>query len=544
MKPPTSLFTCLLAGMLLWPASSHAFPDISTYLDSSSRIPFKIIAVVILAVGTAGIFWVLSKLFGLLQTLPPKWAGKRYHSFTFRSHVLLTEQQITALLTSILRGIRLLFSLGVLFAFMNYAFILFPLRIYAGVYSVVRSIFLVLVVTVLYVLFLRALRALFRHSLDHVRSWKGTLIRDISFKSIRIFSDDQILSFLIIGFKIVRMGLYLSISYVYVIIVFSFFGATKTWSSVLFSFLMTPLRMMGLSFIHFLPNLFVILVFSGISYYFIKIVRLVFVELERGTIVIPGFYPEWSMPTHKLVSLLIIFFTLIVIFPYIPGSSSPGFRGLSVFIGVLLSFGSTSAISNVVAGVVITYMRPFKIGDRVRIADTTGDVIEKSLLVSRIRTIKNEDITIPNAMILGSHIVNYSSSAHERGLILHTSVTIGYDTPWRTVHELLISAARSTQGILPSSEPFVLQKSLDDFYVSYELNAYTDQPNRMASVYSELHQNIQDAFFHAGVEIMSPHYGALRDGNKTAIPDENLPQSYSIPGFRIDSPPSSGSSGE
>jgi small-conductance mechanosensitive channel len=185
----------------------------------------------------------------------------------------------------------------------------------------------------------------------------------------------------------------------------------------------------------------------------------------------------------------------------------------------------------------ITYMRAFKVGDRVRIGDTVGDVIDQTLLVTHVRTIKNEDITVPNSMVLNAHIVNYSARAKEEGLILHTAVTIGYDAPWRTVHELLIEAARKTPYILTEPKPFVLQTALNDFYVTYELNAHTDDPQQMVNTYSALHRNIQDTFNEAGVEIMSPHYTQLRDGNKTAIPDSYLPPEY-VPGsLRVASVP-------
>jgi small-conductance mechanosensitive channel len=143
------------------------------------------------------------------------------------------------------------------------------------------------------------------------------------------------------------------------------------------------------------------------------------------------------------------------------------------------------------------------------------------------------DVTIPNAMVLGSHLINFSSCAQDQGLILHTSVTIGYNAPWRTVHELLIAAARATTHILTKPEPFVWQTSLNDFYVTYEINAYTDQPNLMADIHAELHRNIQDKFNEAGVEIMSPHYAQIRDGNKSTIPDQYLPTHYQAPGLRI-----------
>jgi small-conductance mechanosensitive channel len=220
-------------------------------------------------------------------------------------------------------------------------------------------------------------------------------------------------------------------------------------------------------------------------------------------------------------------------FPYIPGHSSPAFQGVSIFVGVLFSLGSAGAVSNIIAGVLLTYTRAFQIGDRIKIGDTFGDVLEKSLLATRIRTIKNEDVTVPNALVLSSHVVNFSSCAATGGLILHTSVTIGYDAPWRKVHELLIAAALSTRGILKSPDPFVLQTALNDFYVTYEINAYTDEPVRMVSVYAELHQNIQDSFNEAGVEICSPHFAAVRDANRIAIPTDYVPGSYTPPAFRV-----------
>ena len=188
-----------------------------------------------------------------------------------------------------------------------------------------------------------------------------------------------------------------------------------------------------------------------------------------------------------------------------------------------------------VAGLVITYMRPFKIGDRIKIGDNIGLVLEKSVLVTRIRTIKNEEITIPNATVLSGHTINYTTSAKELGVILHTTITIGYDVPWPKVHDLLIRAAMDAEGVLKADDkkPFVLQTSLDDFYVAYELNAYTDLPEKMALTYSNLHQQIQDKFAEAGVEIMSPHFGEIRDGSAVNIPPAYLPKDYSAPAFNI-----------
>lgn len=166
-------------------------------------------------------------------------------------------------------------------------------------------------------------------------------------------------------------------------------------------------------------------------------------------------------------------------------------------------------------------MRAFKLGDRVKIGETTGDVIEKTMLVTKLKTIKNEEVTIPNSAILNGKTINYSSVG-EPGLILHTSVTIGYDAPWRKVHELLIGAVQKTEFLKMDPAPFVLQTSLDDFYVSYQINGYTDQPQKSAIILSNLHANIQDGFNEAGIEIMSPHYRANRIGDNLTFPPQYI----------------------
>ncbi len=311
-----------------------------------------------------------------------------------------------------------------------------------------------------------------------------------------------------------------------------FFPWTRGYAVIVYRFISTPVGAVTRGFVAYLPNLFFIAVILFVTYYLIKFTKLIFNEIGKGTISLPGFYRGWARPTFKIVRFLIIAFTAIAIFPYLPGAGSDAFKGVSLFLGVLFSLGSTGAIANIVAGVVLTYTRAFEIGDRVKISDTVGDVMDRTLLATYVRTTKNVDITVPNAMVLGSHIINYSTSA-QTGLILHTSVTIGYDVPWKQVHELLLAAARATENVEEDPAPYVLQTSLDDFYVSYELNAYTDKPRMMAKIYSDLHQNIQDMFNEAGVEIMSPHFSAVRDGHQVNIPQQYLPKDYAAPGFRF-----------
>ena len=388
--------------------------------------------------------------------------------------------------------------------------------------------------TVILIAFLIAFYKLFPKLYDKILSWRGTYIPPIKIQKVEVLSADQLATGIIALAKGLRVIATLFLLYVWLTAALGIFPWTRGISAQLIGAVLTTFTAIGQAFVTFVPNVISIIIIIYVTRYILKLISMVFTGMERGTIKFSGFHVDWSQPTYKIVRFLVIVFAAIACFPYIPGSQSDGFRGVSVFLGVLLSFGSAGAVSNIVAGVVLTYMHPFRHGDRVKIADTVGDVMERTLLVTRVRTIKNVDVTIPNSMVLGSHLINFSSVAKEQGLILHTAVTIGYDAPWKTVHALLIAAAKATTHILKTPEPFVLQTSLDDFYVTYEINAYTDQANKMATIYAELHQNIQDKFNEAGVEIMSPHYANIRDGNQVTIPEQYLPKSYRAPGIRIE----------
>ncbi len=396
-----------------------------------------------------------------------------------------------------------------------------------------------LLATIALIFILKLIGMLFRTLYAKLRFWHGKYIHSIRIQKLELLPAERITNFLLLFARVLRLVLSLLLAYFYLSLVFSFFPWTRGYASVLFGYVLYPLRTVGSAFAAFLPNLFFIAVILVVAYYAVKVVKFLFSELEKGTISLPGFYRDWAQPTYKIARFLIIVFTAVVIFPYLPGSKSPAFQGISIFVGLLVSLGSSSAISNIVAGVMLTYTRGFQTGDRVKIGETTGDVVEKTLLVTRVRTIKNVDISIPNALVLTSHIINYSTHAKQGGLILHTTVSIGYDAPWRKIHQLLIDAGESTQGIVKDPKPFVLQTSLDDFYVSYQINALTEQPNLMATTYSELHKSIQDKFNEAGVEIMSPHFTAVRDGNRTAIPEDYLPKNYQPRSFRVRSTGSS-----
>ncbi len=274
----------------------------------------------------------------------------------------------------------------------------------------------------------------------------------------------QLLEFIVEGLlagtvRILRLVILIGVIYLYVTLILGLFPWTRTVANRLFTYVTEPLQQIALGLWSSLPNLMFLLVLLVIVTHVLKVLRFFFAEVGQGRLTVAGFYPEWAMPTYKIVWFLTMAFTVVIAYPYLPGSDSPAFRGISLFLGVLFS-----------------------------------------------RTMKNVDVTIPNSVLMGSQVTNYSFAAGEGRLILPTSVTIGYDTPWRQVHALLLLAAERTQHILREPAPFVLQTALDDFYVKYELNVYVAAPTRMPTIMSDLHQNIQDAFNEFGVQIMSPHY--------------------------------------
>lgn len=394
--------------------------------------------------------------------------------------------------------------------------------ILGGVYALVATLALVGILFLLRTLFQRAYRAL-----------RTAPIPALRIKRFELVSASRLAEVLTGVARILRIAATVVVLYVYVPLVLSFFPWTAPYSRRIIAYVVNPLLAVWDGSLDYLPKLFFIAVIVVVTRYLLKLIRLLFSAVETGALPIEGFYREWARPTYTIVRFVVIAFAAVVMLPYLPGAGSDAFKGVSVFVGVLFSLGSSGAVANVVAGVVLVYTRAFQIGDRVKIGETVGDVVERTLLVTRVRTIKNVDITIPNATVLSSQVINYTTQAGGRGLILHTTVTIGYDAAWRQVHQLLIAAAGATEDLLKDPAPFVLQTSLDDFYVSYELNAYTDRADLMARIYSDLHQNIQDQFNAAGVEIMSPHYRSLRDGNQVAIPPDQLQPDYRAPAFRL-----------
>lgn len=402
-----------------------------------------------------------------------------------------------------------------------------------GLLHTVMRLGMLLLVLVILILIVRFLNKWFNVLAAKIIAKGEFLLTGVTFRNYEFLSKQRVTQFLKWLLNAFKWFAIIVVMYMALPVIFSIFPSTKGIATTLINYVLDPFKMFVSAIVGYIPEMMTIAVIAAITYQFVRFMRFMTNEVKIGKLVIPGFYPDWAEPTFNLIRVIIYAFAFIIIFPYLPGSDSPAFQGVSVFLGLLISMGSSSAISNIIAGLVITYMRAFKIGDRVKIGDTVGDVIEKTMLVTRLRTIKNEEVTIPNGAILNGSTVNYSTSAEERGLILCTTITIGYDVPWRTVHELLIAAALKISDVSREPKPFVYQTSLDDFYVSYQVNVYTNTPNASSRIYSELHSNIQDGFNEAGVEILSPHYRAARDGNMVTIPASYLPEDYKVPNFNL-----------
>ena len=383
-----------------------------------------------------------------------------------------------------------------------------------------RILYFILVIIGQFLLF-KLTTWLFNKLKVRIQRLKDTKLRPISIQDYELLDTQKQVNLLVFLASLLRYAVMLLQLILTVPLLFAIFPQTKDLAYKLFSYIWDPIKSIFLGIVEYIPNLFTIFVIWLAVKYLVRLVRYLASEIQSERLKIGGFYADWAMPTFHIVRFLLYAFMIAMIYPYL-GSKSGVFQGISVFVGLIVSLGSSTVIGNIIAGLVITYMRPFKLGDRIKLNDTTGNVIEKTPLVTRIRTPKNEVVTIPNSFIMSSHTVNFSQSARDYGLIIHSEVSVGYDIPWRKTHQLLVEAALNTPGVVDDPRPFVLETSLQDYYPVYQVNAYIKDANQLAQVYSDLHQNIQDRFNEEGIEIMSPHYIATRDGSETTIPKDDL----------------------
>ena len=395
-------------------------------------------------------------------------------------------------------------------------------------HNLVKASGFALLTTIIFLALLFLIQKTYRFSKSRLTGW---INKDSSvlLKKYGIPRSKQIEAAMLAFLKLPRVIALLALVYFYVGVVFSFFPGTRDVAGQLLSYVTGPLNVMYQAVRLQIPKLFFLVVLVVVTRYIVKLLHVLFRAIESGTIKIDGFFSEWAYPTYRLVKILVIIFAVTVAYPYIPGSSSEAFKGISLFLGLLVSLGSGSFVGNIIAGLTMTYMKAFKIGDRVKIEDFTCDVVETSMQVTHFQTPKNEIISVPNLKIINSHVINYSALARQKGLILHTTVGIGYNSPWRQVRAMLLLAAEETSGVLREPAPFVLLKSLGDFCVTYELNAYTDKAHLMGIVYSELHKNILDKFNEYQVQIMTPNY----EGDRAVPAVVQKDKWYSAPADRF-----------
>ncbi|PSN20744.1 mechanosensitive ion channel family protein [filamentous cyanobacterium CCP5] len=396
------------------------------------------------------------------------------------------------------------------------------------------SIALTVLSTIALFLFLRGLLFASSKLLALIRQRRSAGALNLRVRSVLLLGSNAS-GYLLLGLvRLLRPVFILLGLYVYFPFVLSLFPATEALGDSLLQDVAYRLNLLAEAFVAYLPNLAMLGAIAVVTYYALEFVKQVVIELGRAD-VYPWFYPEWIRPTIRLASWLVVAIACVVAGPYLPGFGSPAFQGISLFIGALVTLGSSSAVANALSGIILIYTRAFRLKDFVRINDIVGEVQDKSLFVTRLLTPKQETVTIPNASVLNNNVTNYSAICREtKGyLLLHTTITLGYDVPWRKVHDVLIDAAKTTTHIQSDPHPFVLQTSLNDFNVSYQLNAYTARPELMPRIYSELHQEIQDKCNAANIEILSPTFSALRDGNHSTLPSDYLPENYVAPSFSV-----------
>ena len=345
-------------------------------------------------------------------------------------------------------------------------------------------------------------------------------IEQLEEKSKKILQARQLWTLIRTLLKVTKIILLLALVYLFMTLVLDLFPWTRYFSRPLLGYLINPIVIIGREVVDYLPSLFFLVILVALLKLILKLTRTFFSEIDRGNISIPGFYADWAWPTYRIVRVIVVIIGAVVAYPYIPGSGSEAFKGITLLLGVLLSLGSTSLIANILAGYTMTYRRAFTVGDLVRIDGNLGEITEIRLLVTRMRSLKNEEVIIPNSTILNGEVVNYSSMITDNGLILHTSVGIGYEVPWRQVEAMLLAAAEKTEGLLDHPLPFVLKSELGDFGVTYELNAFSNDADQMPRIYSELHGHILDVFNQNGVAIMTPHYTGDPEEPKIVPKDE------------------------
>jgi small-conductance mechanosensitive channel len=397
-----------------------------------------------------------------------------------------------------------------------------------GFQSLIMGIIYSIISTIIFILLLIFSKKIFTLIIKKLDSF----VADLKIQNLTIIRREQIIEILSGLINLIFFLIRVIVFYIYLTLMLSFFIWTEKYGDKLLSYVIKGFEFITGSVINYIPELCIIIITVFIAYYIIKFASFIFNALDKEIISFPGFEKDWAVPTYKIIKFILIILAIIVIYPYLPGSNTPAFKGISVFMGLIISFGSSSAVSNIISGIVLTYTNSFKIGDLVEINGKTGTVMDKSLLVTSIKTRTNEYITFPNSSVMNSSILNHYTLGKKNGLAIQGTVTIGYDTPIENVRKTLIEAAIPNENFLSEPAPFVLIKGLEDNYITYELNGWTKNP-QLAQRQSELFQSMYNKCNEAGIEILSPSYYSLRDGNHCTIPVDYLPKDYISPSYKV-----------
>lgn len=321
--------------------------------------------------------------------------------------------------------------------------------------------------------------------------------------------------------KLIVWGLGLPLIYTWITFIFRQFPYTASWGQQLTDYLLSLLSGFAQGIMEATPGIIAVIVIVAITRLIIRIMDTFFLNVEDGSLDVSWMEPETARASRRVVVVIVWIFALVVAYPYIPGSQTEAFKGITVFLGLMLSLGSAGIIGQILGGIVVVYTRAFQTGDFVKINEYEGNIDEIGVLSTKIKTLRNEEITIPNATLLSATTTNYSRYAKKGlGSRVITTVTIGYDAPWRQVHAMLEMAASRTDAIRTTPAPLVLQKALSDFYVEYTLLFTIEQPEIRYRVLSTLHGNIQDVFNEFGVQILSPNFEAQPEGGTVVVPKE------------------------
>lgn len=378
--------------------------------------------------------------------------------------------------------------------------------------AVIASIILIVLLFVL-LWFIKRLKSWLQNKIE-------SRIKSVENISFNLIKSENLWRVFHVFLDTFRVALIIFVIVAFVDYVLGLFPWTNAFSRYFLKIVFDPILNIGLAFVNYIPKFIFIAFIFFITKYLLRLIKLFFTGLKEGGIVVKDFNPEWAISTYKIIRLFIIAFALVMAYPYIPGSDSVAFKGVSVFIGVIFSLGSSSFIGNLIAGYSMIYRNAFRIGDMIEVDNQIGFVEEQKLLVTRLRSHKNEEIVLPNSVLLNSKITNYSNKARELGIILHSKVGIGYETPWRQVDAMLKLAANRTEGLLKTPPPYVLKKDLADYAVNYEINAYCTDIHNINSIYSILNQNILDVFNENNVQIMTPSYVADTEIPKVVPKDQ------------------------